>query len=97
VVTIEDAADWQLQHEHVARMEPAPPPNVEGRGEIVRRPRSGAQRPCACRPYRITSARFAARRSWTCCGHEHRPRGIADTITPTPHSERHHPMIDGRR
>jgi pilus assembly protein CpaF len=34
VVTIEDAAELQLQQEHVARMETRPP-NVEGRGEIV--------------------------------------------------------------
>jgi pilus assembly protein CpaF len=36
VVTIEDAAELQLQQEHVARMETRPP-NVEGRGEIVAR------------------------------------------------------------
>jgi pilus assembly protein CpaF len=36
VVTIEDAAELQLQQEHVARLETRPP-NVEGRGEIVAR------------------------------------------------------------
>jgi pilus assembly protein CpaF len=36
VVTIEDAAELQLQQEHVARMETRPA-NVEGRGEIVAR------------------------------------------------------------
>jgi pilus assembly protein CpaF len=36
VVTIEDAAELQLQQEHVARMETRPP-NVEGKGEIVAR------------------------------------------------------------
>ncbi|HVR63983.1 MAG TPA: CpaF family protein, partial [Polyangia bacterium] len=36
VVTIEDAAELQLQQEHVARLETRPP-NVEGRGEVVAR------------------------------------------------------------
>src|SRR6187200_2655018 len=36
VITIEDAAELQLQQIHVARMETRPP-NVEGRGEIRQR------------------------------------------------------------
>ena len=36
VVTIEDAAELQLQQEHVVRLETRPP-NVEGRGEILAR------------------------------------------------------------
>lgn len=36
VVTIEDAAELQLQQIHVARMETRPP-NIEGRGEITQR------------------------------------------------------------
>ena len=36
IVTIEDAAELQLQQPHVARMETRPP-NVEGRGEITSR------------------------------------------------------------
>jgi pilus assembly protein CpaF len=36
VVTIEDAAELQLQQKHVVRLETRPP-NVEGRGEIVAR------------------------------------------------------------
>jgi pilus assembly protein CpaF len=36
VVTIEDAAELQLQQRHVARLETRPP-NVEGRGEITQR------------------------------------------------------------
>jgi pilus assembly protein CpaF len=36
VVTIEDAAELQLQQRHVARMETRPP-NIEGRGEITQR------------------------------------------------------------
>ena len=36
IVTIEDAAELQLQQRHVARMETRPP-NIEGRGEITQR------------------------------------------------------------
>jgi pilus assembly protein CpaF len=36
IVTIEDAAELQLQQKHVVRLETRPP-NVEGRGEIVAR------------------------------------------------------------
>jgi pilus assembly protein CpaF len=36
IVTIEDAAELQLQQPHVARMETRPP-NIEGRGEIAQR------------------------------------------------------------
>jgi pilus assembly protein CpaF len=36
IVTIEDAAELQLQQRHVARMETRPP-NVEGRGEVAQR------------------------------------------------------------
>lgn len=36
VVTIEDAAELQLQREHVVRLETRPP-NIEGRGEVAQR------------------------------------------------------------
>ena len=36
IVTIEDAAELQLQHEHVVRLETRPP-NIEGKGAIVQR------------------------------------------------------------
>ncbi|HEY0996087.1 MAG TPA: CpaF family protein, partial [Gemmatimonadaceae bacterium] len=36
VITIEDAAELQLQQEHVVRLETRPP-NVEGRGEVIAR------------------------------------------------------------
>jgi len=36
VITIEDAAELQLQHEHVVRLE-TKPPNIEGKGEITQR------------------------------------------------------------
>ena len=36
IITIEDAAELQLQHEHVVRLE-TKPPNIEGKGEITQR------------------------------------------------------------
>jgi pilus assembly protein CpaF len=36
IITIEDAAELQLQQEHVVRMETRPP-NIEGKGELVQR------------------------------------------------------------
>jgi pilus assembly protein CpaF len=36
IITIEDAAELQLQHEHVVRLETRPP-NIEGKGAIVQR------------------------------------------------------------
>jgi pilus assembly protein CpaF len=36
IITIEDAAELQLQQVHIARMETRPP-NIEGKGEIVQR------------------------------------------------------------
>lgn len=36
IVTIEDAAELQLQHEHVVRLE-TKPPNIEGKGEVTQR------------------------------------------------------------
>ena len=75
-MTIEDAAELQLQQEHVARLETRPP-NVEGKG-AVRQRQLVDQRPAhAPRPHRRRrgprrrSARHAA-------GDEHRPRRLAD-------------------
>jgi pilus assembly protein CpaF len=59
IVTIEDAAELQLQQEHVITLE-ARPPNIEGEGEIRIR------EPCACAPTGSSSARSAAPRPWTC-------------------------------
>ena len=36
IVTIEDAAELQLQQDHVVRLETRPP-NIEGKGEVVQR------------------------------------------------------------
>ena len=43
IVTIEDAAELQLQQEHVITLE-SRPPNIEGQGE-VRDPRARPERP----------------------------------------------------
>ena len=76
IVTIEDAAELQLQQEHVVRLETRPP-NIEGKGAITAT-RPGAQRPAYAartdhhrRVPRCRNARHAA-------GHEHRPRRLAD-------------------
>ena len=76
IVTIEDAAELQLQQEHVITLE-SRPSNIEG----IRRdqdPRARPQRPAhAPRPHhrRRGSRRRDARHA---PGHEHRPRGLAD-------------------
>ena len=50
IVTIEDAAELQLQQEHVLRLE-SRPANIEGRGAIAD-PRARAQQPpYATRPH----------------------------------------------
>ena len=59
IVTIEDAAELQLQQRHVLRLE-SRPRNIEGEGE-VRSACSSATR-CACAPTGSSSARSAARR-----------------------------------
>ena len=76
IVTIEDAAELQLQQDHVVRLETRPP-NIEGKGAITAT-RPGAQRPAYAaradhhrRVPRRRNARHAA-------GHEHRPRRLDD-------------------
>ena len=76
IVTIEDAAELQLQQDHVVRLETRPP-NIEGKGADQRH-RPGAQRPAHAagadhhrRVPRPGGPGHAA-------GHEHRPRGIDD-------------------
>jgi Flp pilus assembly CpaF family ATPase len=64
VVTIEDAAELQLQQPHVVRMETRPP-NIEGRGEITQR--SWCATHCACARTASSSAKSGAPRPWTCC------------------------------
>ena len=64
VVTIEDAAELQLQQPHVVRLETRPP-NLEGRGEITMRDPSRTR--CVCAPTASSSAKFAAARRSTCC------------------------------
>ena len=63
IVTIEDAAELQLQQEHVIPLE-SRPPNIEGRARSGSA--SSSATPCVCAPTASSSARFAAPRRWTC-------------------------------
>ena len=76
IVTIEDAAELQLQQPHVVSLETRPA-NIEG-ARRVHHPRSGAQRAAhAPRPHRRRRVprRRGARHA---AGDEHRPRRLAD-------------------
>ena len=64
IVTIEDAAELQLQQEHVIRLETRPQ-NVEGAARS--RPATSSATPCACVRTASSSARSAAARPSTCC------------------------------
>ena len=87
IVTIEDAAELQLQQEHVVRLETRPP-NIEGKGaitatDLVRNCSAYAARPDHHRRVpRSGNARHAA-------GHEHRPRRLAHHL-PRQHAARRH-------
>ena len=76
IVTIEDAAELQLQQSHVVRLE-SRPPNIEGEGEI-RSTGAGAQF-AAYAPGSHRRRRGARRRDrGHAPGHEHRPRRLSD-------------------
>ncbi len=76
IVTIEDAAELQLQQTHVARMETRPP-NVEGAGAIQHPPAGHQRPPYASRPHH--RGRGPRRRgAGHVAGHEHRSRRLAD-------------------
>ena len=64
IVTIEDAAELQLQQEHVVRLETRPA-NIEGKGQINGH-RPGAQLLCVCGPTGSSSASAAAPKRSTC-------------------------------
>ena len=64
LITIEDAAELQLQQPHVGRMETRPP-NIEGKGEI--RQRELVKNALRMRPDRIILGECAARKPSTCC------------------------------
>ncbi len=63
IITIEDAAELQLQQPHVIQLETRPA-NIEGHG-ADHPARSGAQLRCACGPTASSSARCAAPRPST--------------------------------
>ena len=65
VVTVEDAAELQLQQPHVVRLETRPPQPRGPRRDQPARP--DAQRPCACAPTASSSAKCAQERRSTCC------------------------------
>jgi pilus assembly protein CpaF len=83
IVTIEDAAELQLQQPHVVRLETRPP-NIEGRGEVTQRDlvrNSAAHAPGPHHRRRGPRGRGAGHAA----GDEHRPRRLAD------HGPRQHP------
>ena len=63
IITIEDAAELQLQQPHVVRLETRPP-NVEGEGEVT--PRDLVKNALRMRPDRIIVGEVAAAKRWTC-------------------------------
>ena len=64
IVTIEDAAELQLQQDHVVRLETRPP-NIEGKGAVTRA--TWCETPCVCGPNASSSANAAAANRWICC------------------------------
>ena len=65
IVTIEDAAELQLQQPHVVRLETRPP-NLEGRGEVTQRDLRAQRAAHAARPHHRRRGAAAPRPS-TCC------------------------------
>ena len=64
IITIEDAAELQLQQRHIVRLE-SRPPNVEGRGQVhIRQLVINALR---MRPTALSLANVVAAKRWTCC------------------------------
>ncbi len=63
IITIEDAAELQLQQDHVVRLETRPP-NMEGRGRSL----SGIwfETPCVCARNELSWGRCGRPRPWTC-------------------------------
>ena len=65
IVTIEDAAELQLQQRHVVRLETRPPEH-RGQGRGASRA-IWSRTPCVCAPTASSSASAAAARRSTCC------------------------------
>ena len=64
IVTIEDAAELQLQQPHVVRLETRPP---TWRARARSRTATWCATRCACGPTASSSASAAAKRRSTCC------------------------------
>ncbi len=77
IVTIEDAAELQLQQEHVVRLETRPP-NIEGQGR-GHASATWSRNALRMRPDRIVVGEVPRRRGARHApGDEHRPRRLAD-------------------
>ena len=78
IVTIEDAAELQLQQDHVVRLETRPP-NIEGKGAITAT--DLVRNALRMRPERIVIGECRGpEAAGHAPGHEHRPRGSMTTI-----------------
>ena len=76
IVTIEDAAELQLQQDHVVRLETRPP-NIEGKGAITAT--DLVRNALRMRPERIIIGECrGAGGPGHAAGHEHRPRRLDD-------------------
>ncbi len=64
IITIEDAAELQLQQDHVLRLETRPA-NIEGKGASPRP--TWCATLCVCVPTGSSSANAVVPRRWTCC------------------------------
>ena len=76
IVTIEDAAELQLQQDHVVRLETRPP-NIEGKGAVTTR--DLVRNALRMRPERIIIGECRGGEiAGHAAGHEHRPRRLDD-------------------
>ena len=64
IVTIEDAAELQLQQPHVVRLETRPS-NIEGKGKSINA--LWCATACGCGPTELFWVKYVVRRWWTCC------------------------------
>ena len=89
IVTIEDAAELQLQQDHVVRLETRPP-NIEGKGAITAT--DLVKNALRMRPERIIIGECrGAGNARHASGHEHRPRRLDDHAARQHAARRHRP------
>src|SRR2546430_2297352 len=75
LITIEDAAELQLQQPHVGRLETRPA-NAEGKGEV--RQRDLVKNALRMRPDRIIAGECRGEEAFDAAGHEYWPRRLDD-------------------